>query len=215
VKILDLGCGSASAVLEARARGLNVLGCDISIGLDPASKTLVEARIVRAIDVTNYAIPFDDAEFDMVVSHQVLEHVQHYEEVLREIRRVLKADGVSIHIFPSRYTPVEPHVYVPLATIIRSMNWLKFWAYLGIRNEYQNDLPARKVAELNYQFLHISTNYLTKCELRHQFSKSFPFVLFVEKEYLAAGEGYGSRIAKVPLVPAVFSALVQRVIAVV
>jgi len=157
-KILDLGCGSGSTVVEARARGLDVFGCDISDGLGSAPRVLVDEGVVRAIDASNYRIPFQSDQFDMVVSHQVLEHVQNYEEALREIRRVLKPGGISIHIFPSRYTPIERHVYVPLATIIRSMSWLKFWANLGIRNEYQKDLPARKVAELNYQYLHTRTN---------------------------------------------------------
>lgn len=93
------------------------------------------------------------------------------------------------------------------------MIWLKFWACLGIRNDYQNDLPARKVAELNYQYLNTSTNNLMKGELRHHFSKSFSFVLFVEKEYLAAGSGLGPLIAKLPLVPSLFDAFVCRVIA--
>ena len=94
------------------------------------------------------------------------------------------------------------------------MNWLKFWAYLGIRNEYQKDLSAQRVAEVNYQYLHAYTNYLTKSDLRHLFGRSFSTILCVEKEYLAAGEGYGSRIAKIPLIPSLFGALVHRVIAV-
>ena len=213
VKILDFGCGSGSAVVEARAKGLDVFGCDLSNGLGSAPKVLVERGVLRGIDMSNYRIPFENDQFDLVASHQVLEHVQKYEEVLREIRRVLKLGGISIHMFPSRYSPIEPHVSVPLATMIRSMNWLKIWAYLGIRNEYQNDLPARKVAELNYQYLNTSTNYLTKRELRHHFSKSFPFVLFVEKEYLAAGNGYGPLIAKLPVVPSLFGAFLSRVVA--
>ena len=212
-KILDFGCGSGTAVVEARAIGLNVFGCDISNGLDSAPKVLVERGVLRTIDTSRYEIPFEDDEFDMVVSHQVLEHVQNYDVVLREIRRVLKAGGVSIHIFPSRYTPVEPHVYVPLATIIRSMKWLKFWAHLGIRNEYQKALPAPNVAVLNHEYLHTCTNYLTKSQLRHQISKSFSTMLCVEKEYLAAGEGYGPKIAKLPLVPHLFGTLVHRVVA--
>lgn len=211
--ILDFGCGSGTAVVEARAEGLDVLGCDIDDALGSAPKVLVEGGVLRAIDVSNYRIPFEDDEFDMVVSHQVLEHVQNYEVAFREMRRVLKEGGVSIHIFPSRYTPVEPHVYVPLGTIIQSMSWLKFWAYLGIRNEYQKDLPARKVAELNHQYLHTCTNYLTKSALRHQSSKSFATTLFVEKEFLAAGNRYGPLIATLPLVPSLFGAFVQRVIA--
>jgi len=42
------------------------------------------------------------------------EHVANYDEMLHKIRGVLKADGISIRIFPSRDTLVAPHVYVPL-----------------------------------------------------------------------------------------------------
>jgi SAM-dependent methyltransferase len=211
--ILDFGCGNGAAVVEERANGLNVLGCDMSSSLDTAPKDLIERGVLRAIDVSNYRIPFENDEFDMVVSNQVLEHVQNYEEAFREIRRVLKPGGISIHIFPSRYTPVEPHIYVPLATFIRSMNWLKLWAYIGIRNEYQKDLPSRRVAELNEQYLRRCTKYLTKSELRHQITKSFSTILFVEKEYLAAGKRYGPTIAKLPFVPLLFGEFVERVIA--
>ena len=209
-KILDFGCGKGAA--EERAKGRDVFGCDIASGLDSAPKDLI-GGVLRAIDVSNYRIPFEDNEFDMVISHEVLEHVQNYESALREIRRVLKPGGISIHIFPSRYTPIEPHVYVPLATIVRSMGWLKLWAHLGIRNEYQKRLPAIKVAELNHQYLQTYTNYLTKSELSHEFRKSFSTTLFVEKEFLAAGNRYGPLIAKLPLVPSLFGAFVQRVIA--
>lgn len=212
-KILDFGCGSGTSVVEARAAGLDVFGCDIADGLGSAPRALVEEGVLRTIDMSNYEIPFKEDEFDMVVSHQVLEHVQNYDEVLLEIRRVLKAGGVSIHIFSSRYTPIEPHAYVPLATIVRSMSWLKFWAYLGIRNEYQKALPARKVAELNHEYLHTCTNYLTKGELRRQMSKSFATVLCVEREYLAAGKGYGPKIVKLPFLPYLFGALIHKVIA--
>ena len=212
-KILDFGCGNGAAVVEERANGRKIFGCDISSGLNNAPKDLLERGVLRAIDLGNYRIPFENDEFDMVVSHEVLEHVQNYEEALREVRRVLKPDGISIHIFPSRYTPVEPHVYVPLATMIRSIKWLKVWAYLGIRNEYQKDLPAQKVAELNYEYLQTCTNYLTKRELIREVGKSFSTVLFVEREYLAAGMRYGPRIAKVPFVPTLFGEFVERVIA--
>jgi 2-polyprenyl-3-methyl-5-hydroxy-6-metoxy-1,4-benzoquinol methylase len=123
--ILDFGCGSVAAVVSERASGLDAFGCDICGGPDSAPKDLIEHGILRAINESNYRIPFESDEFDMVVSHEVLEHVQNYGEALREIRRLLKPGGISIHIFPSRYAPVEPHVYVPLATFVRSMNLVK------------------------------------------------------------------------------------------
>lgn len=211
--ILDFGCGSGAVVAEERAAGLHVFGCDTASGLDSAPKELMRGGILRPIDLSEYRIPFDDAEFDMVVSHEVLEHIQNYEAALREIRRVLKPGGISIHIFPSRYTPIEPHVYVPLATLIRSMTWLKLWAYLGVRNEYQKDLSPQKIAELNQQYLCACTKYLTRCELRRQVTNSFSTMLFVEKEYLAAGKRFGPAIARLPFLPALFGEFVQRVIA--
>ena len=150
--VLDFGCGSGAAVAEERSRGLGVFGCDLPGGLDSAPRDLIEQGVLRTVEMSGYRIPFDNDEFDMVVSNEVLEHVQNHEEAFREIRRVLKPTGISIHIFPSRHTPVEPHVFVPLATMIRSMSWLRLWAYVGIRNEYQKDLSAENVAGLNREY---------------------------------------------------------------
>lgn len=211
--ILDFGCGNGAVVAEERSRGLGVFGCDLPGGLDSAPRDLVEQGVLRTVEMAGYRIPFDNDEFDMVVSNEVLEHVQNHEEAFREIRRVLKPKGISIHIFPSRHTPVEPHVFVPLATMIRSMSWLRLWAYLGVRNEYQKNLSAETVAGLNREYLRAHTNYLTKGDLMQQASKSFSTMLFVEKEYLAAGERYGPRIAQLPFVPLLFGEFVQRVIA--
>jgi SAM-dependent methyltransferase len=65
-KILDFGCGSGTAVVEARAEGLDVFGCDIADGLGSAPRALAEAGVLRTIDLSNYKIPFKDDEFDMV-----------------------------------------------------------------------------------------------------------------------------------------------------
>src|SRR5262249_30988896 len=46
-------------------------------------------------------IPFPDNHFDIVFSSNVLEHVRDVPTMLRETRRVLKNDGVAIHVLPS------------------------------------------------------------------------------------------------------------------
>ena len=47
---------------------------------------------VRVADV--YALPFDDASFDVVHAHQVLQHLSDPVAALREMRRVCRPDGV-------------------------------------------------------------------------------------------------------------------------
>lgn len=167
LSILDLGCGKGALVDHLREQGHDAFGCDIA-GSD-ASDFVPGIRpdgILRAIQPDPYRLPFDDNQFDCVVSTQVLEHVMDYDSTLREIHRVLKPGGISLHVFPSRYTPIEPHVFVPLATLVRNKAWLFLWALLGVRNPFQKGKGAREVALRNYRYLKAHTNYLTCSEIR-------------------------------------------------
>lgn len=49
-------------------------------------------------------LPFEDETFDLVVSHEVFEHIPDVAAALAEVRRVLKPGGlayINIHLFPS------------------------------------------------------------------------------------------------------------------
>jgi SAM-dependent methyltransferase len=49
-------------------------------------------------------LPFGDGEFDLVVSHEVFEHIADVPAAVREVKRVLKPGGlayINIHLFPS------------------------------------------------------------------------------------------------------------------
>ncbi len=64
------------------------------------------------VAVQGVELPFDDARFDVVISNHVIEHVgddtaQHAH--LREIRRVMKADGAAYLAVPNRWMLTEPH----------------------------------------------------------------------------------------------------------
>lgn len=164
--ILDLGCGKGALVETLLAKGHDAYGCDIadSDASDFAPDPSAGDRL-RPIRLEPYRLPFDDSQFDCVVSSQVLEHVMDYESTFREIHRVLKPGGISLHSFPSRYTFIEPHVLVPLATMVRNKAWLHLWALLGIRNQYQKGKSFREVARLNHRYLHAHTNYLTPARI--------------------------------------------------
>lgn len=70
-------------------------------------------------------LPFDDDVFDLVVSHEVFEHIADVPAAVAEVRRVLKPGGlayVNIHLFPSisgghhvdwKYPDEEPSTTVP------------------------------------------------------------------------------------------------------
>ena len=152
-------------------------GCDFPDELG-SGKTL------RAIGAP-YGLPFPDDSFDAVVSWQVFEHVQNYDDALREIRRVLRPSGVSLHVFPPTYRPIEPHIYVPLAIILQSRLWLLLWTRLGIRKGFQKGTSAREVAGLNRRYLRERTTYYPAREVLRRARDVFPTARLLTLEPLA------------------------------
>jgi ubiquinone/menaquinone biosynthesis C-methylase UbiE len=166
MRILDFGCGDGAIVDALVATEMDAYGCDFPDDLGDGER-------LETIGVP-YRLPFRDDSFDAVVSWQVFEHVQNYDEALREIRRVLRKEGISLHIFPPRHIPIEPHTYVPLATVIRARSWLLFWAMLGIRNGFQKGKSAKEVARLNERFLREQTTYYPAREVLRRSREVFP-----------------------------------------
>jgi SAM-dependent methyltransferase len=211
-KVLDLGCGAGRLVKGARELGLDFYGCgmDMRDHVDPADPGLMAEGVLREIP-DPYRIPFDDCTFDAVISDQVFEHVMDYPTTISEIHRVLKPGGVFLHLFPPRSTPIEPHVFVPLATMVRARWWLKAWAMLGIRNQFQRKLTPAQAADANFKYLTSRTNYLPKRELYRQFGRHFDDVRFVEHAFLKATNGRARKLSEVPLMPMLYGALRNRV----
>ncbi|MDL0131512.1 methyltransferase domain-containing protein [Halobacterium salinarum] len=88
--ILAVGSGTGAihgVDMECRAIGLDPMYGDIGASLD-SSVTLV----VGAGEM----IPFQQGTFDVVISHNVLDHVLNPIEVLEEINRVLDSDGTFL-----------------------------------------------------------------------------------------------------------------------
>jgi SAM-dependent methyltransferase len=167
-RVLDFGCGVGGLVEVYRSAGFDAYGCDVELE--------TENDRLRLIPPDPYRLPFPDDFFDLVVSNQVFEHVQNPRTAFAEIRRVLTTDGVSLHTFPGRYRVREGHTFVPFGSVVRTPWWLRFWAWVGIRNTYQRGLPARTVADQNHDFLTTHTLYLTRRQIR----RLVPDVFFAE-----------------------------------
>lgn len=160
----------------------------------------------------DYRLPFPEDTFDFVFSASVLEHVQNTADALREIHRVLRPGGTSLHCFPSRYRPIEPHVFVPLATIFRGLKYLEFWARLGIRNSFQQNMTPSEVAKANYDYLRTSTNYLPESQLQTLAARLFRQVSFEEHAYIRFGYGRLRHLKHVPFVTGIVRTFHEKVL---
>jgi ubiquinone/menaquinone biosynthesis C-methylase UbiE len=114
----------------------------------------------------------------------VFEHVMDYDAAFREIARVLKPGGLSIHVFPARWRPIEPHIYVPFGARFHSWWFYRFWAMTGIRNEFQQGMSAAEAAERNWIYARTGINYPTKREILFFARRHFDSAYFAEKSYI-------------------------------
>ena len=98
--LLDIGCGPASitADLAERVAPGRVVGLDAAAGaLEAARATLRERGLSEQVEVTCgdvMALPFEDASFDVVHAHQVLQHLADPVGALAEMRRVTRPGGI-------------------------------------------------------------------------------------------------------------------------
>lgn len=99
-RVLEVGCGRGVA-LPPLARLLaptRLVGVDIDQSLlDAARRRVLEHRVaaeVRRADVR--ALPFRDAEFDLVIDFGTCHHIGRPEAALREIVRVLASGGLFV-----------------------------------------------------------------------------------------------------------------------
>ncbi len=96
--VLDVGCGNGDEGVFIAMYGAKVSGFDLSsVGIANAIK-LAEAngladhcdfQVANAMD-----LPYQDAQFDVVVMNAVLHHLIKYPGVQEEVSRVLKPGGV-------------------------------------------------------------------------------------------------------------------------
>jgi SAM-dependent methyltransferase len=183
--LLDFGCGAGECIDQLRKEGYNALGCDIIFPDKPDFRLnkYLDEGIIRCINKHPYKIPFENATFDIIFSAQVFEHVMDYDVVLAEIKRVLKPDGISVHIFPGRWKIRESHVYVPFSSVLKSYWWLYIWALTGIRNEYQAGFSAKQTALSNQIYLNNETNYLSRRQIGKYARRYFTDCRFCEEAY--------------------------------
>lgn len=95
------GEGYGSFILSKSAS--TVTGIDLSeSAIYNANKKYKKSNLnYLNADVTK--LPFDDNSFDVFVSFETLEHHDKHHEMLREVKRVLKSDGIFIVSSPEHY----------------------------------------------------------------------------------------------------------------
>ncbi|MCX7708061.1 MAG: class I SAM-dependent methyltransferase [Anaerolineae bacterium] len=104
-RILDAGCGVGMYTAQFRRFSSRVVGVEI----DPAVAAQAGTRTRNIVVAPAEALPFADGCFDVVFSHEVIEHVADDRRAAAEMVRVLAPAGRIVLFCPNRLYPFETH----------------------------------------------------------------------------------------------------------
>lgn len=98
-KVLDFGCGGGSHVGGYfMSTGRSYVGVDLS----PSAVEACKEKGLKAVLVqSNEELPFEEKEFNIVISFEVLEHLFRPDKAVAQIHRVLKDEGWFIGSVPN------------------------------------------------------------------------------------------------------------------
>jgi SAM-dependent methyltransferase len=194
MRVLDVGCGTGRllALLASelapyhRQHGLELYGLDV--GDHGVQRSGFMDRTIDFLTATHPdhpwpdrvhligesdAWPFPSDFFHVIVSNQVLEHVRDHTRFLREVRRTLRADGVSAHLFPLRHCVYEAHLNLPLVHRIRSAALMRAYiracSRIGLgkfrRHRRASGVTLDEFVDRHANYVRHLTNYVTQRQI--------------------------------------------------
>lgn len=117
MSVLEIGGGSGW-----QAKQISKLNCEVhSIDLP---NRLNLSKFFNVVDYDGRIIPFAPESFDIVFSSNVLEHVSDINNILSELRRVLKKNGLAVLVMPTpswRFWTIVSHFPYLLGASIKHL----------------------------------------------------------------------------------------------
>jgi SAM-dependent methyltransferase len=165
IAILDHGCGPGSTLIWLAALGYtNVHGVDVG-GKLAAQNRLARVCWGKTTDpflvYDGGKLPFDDQQFDLIISQQVLEHVPEaqLDSYYSEEGRVLKPGGLALHQVPHRLIPYDSHTRTWMLHLLPK--GLSSRAMRAIGNQWPDHLHLR----WPWVHMRMTRRHIGPCEL--------------------------------------------------
>ena len=137
IKILDICCGigDLTKMLAEKYKSEDVTGCDFS------SKMLNLAREkyknIKFIEADCLNLPFDNDTFDIITVGFGLRNTSDYDKAIAEISRILKPNGLFLHLDFSKNAGFADIIFSTLVLIINKIQKNNSYKYLlASRNEF-------------------------------------------------------------------------------
>lgn len=165
LKLLEIGTG-AGGIAHYFAHH-KTLQCSVE------AVDVIDQRVLRDgfsfQRVEGTVLPFPDEHFDVIISNHVIEHVgdanaqRHH---LREVRRVMRPDGIGYLAVPNRWMLIEPHYRLAFLSWLPASWRTPYLRTMGRGEEYDCNPPSLRILESLLQDTQLAYESLSTQALR-------------------------------------------------
>ncbi|MDD2436471.1 MAG: class I SAM-dependent methyltransferase [Massilibacteroides sp.] len=112
-RILEVGCGEGGNLLPFAERGAAVTGVDLSeMKIAQANsfyRELPYDAVFFAVNFFDFPYPDEDKKYDIILVHDVIEHITPKDKFLKHLKPFLNEDGIVFWRFPAWQMPFGGH----------------------------------------------------------------------------------------------------------
>lgn len=133
-QVLDVGCGVGHG-LSLFPSSFALAGVDVSSDEVARARAALRGRLAQIEVAAAQDLPFVDNLFDVVVCHMALMLFNPIESAMKEIARVMSANGVFSAVVPSSWSELQPHTTEFNSLVMKSAKAaFPAFPYIGIGN---------------------------------------------------------------------------------
>lgn len=148
MKILEIGGGDGLKSMQLHDLGYDVTCVDVAPW---------EQQYYHVEKITNDHLPYISKTFDVVLSTNVVPHVVDKKRFFEELERVLKDDGIVIHVVPSAWWSISTnfwhYLFIP-KYLVRSILPKNSKSVIVQQNSISEQIKTNKILKIKRLFLH-------------------------------------------------------------
>jgi len=134
MNVLEIGCGEGGNLLPLSQMGCRVTGVDMAESrINEAIQFFAENKAEGTFIASDiFLLKHLEATFDIIICHDVYEHLDHKAIFLSNLLRYLKPDGIVFMSFPAWQMPFGGHQQIcknSLLSHLPFIHLLPVWAY--------------------------------------------------------------------------------------
>jgi SAM-dependent methyltransferase len=157
-RILENGCGVGMYVEH-----LSLFGGQVT-GLEYDFERAVEAHVnsPHIVNAAGECLPLPTGTFDLILSHEVIEHVQDDRAAIREMVRALKPSGRLALFCPNRGYPFETHGVYWRGTYHFGNKLFVNYLPRSVRDKLAPHVRVYSISDLEKLFLNLPVTFIER-----------------------------------------------------